>query len=147
MPETPEPEASGPAVRWVGDPEAPVLVLPAERFDAGLLRDLRRGSVSGLPSAERPDGRTLEAWVEGGAAFVSEVPLFSRLFLDNRPLYKGAFLEAASVGETLSSLVCQLPRVAPVLAVLVPGEAGGKRRILVCSDRSATPAQVLQWAP
>ncbi len=143
----PEPAPDGAAVRWVAGDVGPVLVMPEERYDPGLLRDLRRGSVSDLPRAERPDGRTLETWLEAGAPFVTELPLFSRLFLENVPLHKGAFLAAATEDGGAHRLRCQLPRVAPVTAVLVPAAGGRKRRILATSDRDRSVAEILALAP
>jgi hypothetical protein len=147
-PPRPAPVSDGrPAVRWQTSSRGPVLVVPADRFDAGLIRELRGGSVDDLPVSERPDASVFERWMTAGAPFVTELPLFSRLFLDNRPLYKGGFLNAASESEGMQALWCQLPRVAPVLAVLVPANGDVKRRILACSDRDRTPAEILALAP
>ncbi len=143
----PEPAPDGAAVRWIDAPSGPLLVMPSERYDPGLLRDLRRGSLSDLPSAERPDGRTLEGWMEAGAHFLTELPLFSRLFLENRPLHRGAFLDAAAEESGVHRLRCQLPRVAAVTAVLVPAAGDSKRRILACSDRDRPLSELLAAAP
>jgi hypothetical protein len=143
----PAPVVQGDAVRWVNAPSGPMLVIPPERYDASIVRALSRGSVSELPSVERPSGQTLEAWLEAGAPFLTEIPLFSRLFVENRPLYKKAFLEAATEESGVFFMRCQLPRVSPVVAVLVPATDASKRRIVVCSDRTRGVAEILTLAP
>jgi len=145
----PEPVAAvveGLVVRWIQDSELPVLWLPLERYEAGLVRELRSGQVDALPRGERPDQELFERWVESGAHFVTEVKFLSRLFLDNTPLHKAAFDAAAEVEGGLSALNCHLPRVAPVRAVLVAASEDAPRRILVASDRELSPASVLGLA-
>jgi len=131
----PEEQPDGQAVRWVdGDP--PVLVVPVERLDASLLRDLQAGSHDGLARSERPPGALFERWMESGAHFVTEVPFLSRLFLDNAPLHKAAFLERSTDDGGLRWLDCHLPRVGRVRLVWV--QQGDQRRLVLGSDQSAS---------
>ena len=133
----------GPLVTWRdGDP--PVLWIPAERFDDGLLRTVQSGSFEGLSRVEQPAGGLFERWMEGGRHFVTEVPFLSRLFLDNSPLHTAGFEERASGEGAVRWLDCHLPRVGRVRAVRVQ-EDGGKR-IIVGSDREAEPAALLAVA-
>ena len=139
-------EPSGPRVCWRDGPQGLILWMPVERYEPGLLRELRRGGLDGLVVAERPRGDELEAWLEAGSPFVSEVPFFSRLFLDNLPLHKAAFEEFSQEVDGFHVLDCHLPRVAQVRAVVVPSKGQQSRRILVGSDRDQAPADLLALA-
>lgn len=141
----PVPEAAqadlpdGESVRWI-DGERPVLVVPVDRLDASELRELQNGSHEALARSERPSGELFERWMESGRHFVTEVPFLSRLFLDNAPLHKQAFLERATEEGSLRWLDCHLPRVARVRAVWVPEGEG--RTLAVGSDRDASAQDI-----
>jgi hypothetical protein len=129
----------GEPVRWI-DGDRPILVIPAERLDDAVLRDVQAGSHEHLARSERPGGELFERWMATGRHFVTEVPFLSRLFLDNAPLHKQSFLDHAAPEGDLRVLDCHLPRVGRVRAVWVP-EADG-RRIVVGSDRTASAASL-----
>lgn len=143
----PEPEPvveeapDGGPVRWV-DGERPLLVLPADRLDAGLVRSLQGGSLEGLTRGEHPSGSLFERWVEAGGHFVTEVPFLSRLFLENAPLHKGLFAERATDAPEGAWLDCHLPRVGRVRAVMVLRPEG--RRIILSSDQSASAGDIVK---
>lgn len=132
----------GTPVAWVDGSSGPMLWLPLDRYEPQFLRQLRAGSLDGLARSERPLGSTLDRWMESGAPFVSEVPFLSRLFLDDKPLHKAGFADAAQEQDGLPTLLCHLPRVAAVRAVLVPAEGDAARRILVASDAALGPARI-----
>jgi len=142
----PEPQADeeipdGGPVRWI-DGERPLLVLPADRLDDGLIRSLQGGSLEGLSRSERPAGSLFERWAEAGGHFVTAVPFLSRLFLDNAPLHKAAFAERSTDTPDGAWLDCHLPRVGRVRAVMVVRPEG--RRILLSSDRSASAGDIVK---
>lgn len=136
----------GTPVSWVDAATGPVLFLPPDRYDPGLLRSLRSGELDGLARQERPGGESLDRWMSSGAPFVSEVPFLSRLFLHDKPLHKGAFTDAATEADGLQTLVCHLPRVSGVRAVWVPPEGDRKRRILVSSNADLSPSTIAKIA-
>jgi hypothetical protein len=140
-----EPEIEGGPVVYGQLAGRPAAFVPADRYDAGNLRRWREGDTDGLRRAER-SGADFERWVDSGAAFVTEVPFLSRLFLDNSPLHKGALEERGTAADGLISLACHLPRVAPVQAVVIPASGDSKRRILVSSALDARPADVVALA-
>ena len=142
----PEPEATGPALRWLSTSAGPLVWIPGVRMDSALLRRLRDGDVDGLSRAERPDQQRLEQWMEAGAAFATEVPFLSRLFLNGTPLHKGTWAEAATEADGLQTATCHLPRVAPVRAVFVPAGGDFDRRILVCSRTDLGPTEIVALA-
>lgn len=140
-----EPEdAGGPGISWHEGPRGPVMFMPRERYDAALIRSLQGGSTAGLRGADRTDSQLFERWWRGGGAFVTEVPSFARLFLDNVPLHKQAFLDKAAEVDGKPTLRCHLPRVCRVRAVLDEGAAG--RRIRVSSDLELAPEFLLNLA-
>ena len=135
-----EPELpDGHAVRWLSG-DRPLLVVPAARLDASLIRELQDGSHASLARSERPTGEVFERWMESGRHFVTEVPFLSRLFLNNAPLHKQAFMESSTEEGSLRWLDCHLPRVARVRAVWVPEGEG--RLLAVGSDRDASAADI-----
>jgi hypothetical protein len=140
--EEPEEALAGAPVRWADGPRGPVLWLPPDRYEPGLLRQLRAGSLDGVGRSERPSGEVLERWMGAGTPFVTEVPFLSRLFLDDKPLHNAGFAAAAEAVDGLDTVVCHLPRVARVRAVIVPAEGAAARRILVASDPELGPAQI-----
>ena len=141
-----DPEVVGSRVFWHDGPGGPILWLPVDRYEPDLLRDLRGGSLDGLKASERLPGDRLERWLDTGSPFISEVPFFSRLFLDNLPLHKGAFEDASKDVNGFQVLDCHLPRVAQVRAVVVPSAEGQARRILVSSNRAQAPGDLLALA-
>ena len=122
------------------------LWVPLERYDPGLVRSLREGSTSQLAGVEAPPGELFERWFRGGGAFVTQVPSFARLFVENVPLHRAKFDELASDDEGHACLDCHLPRVARVRAVVLAPEGDAKRRILVTSERDMNPAAVVALA-
>lgn len=144
-PEEPD-EAVGTPVRWVETSRGPLLLLPGDRLEPSWLRDLRRGSTSGLARSERPGAELLEGWIESGAHFVTEVPSLARLMADSLPLHGAAWEAAAGDSEGYSTLACQLPRVSRVLAVRLPAGEGGRGRILVSSDLGIPVAELVEKA-
>lgn len=140
-------EAEGaPSVRWVTVRGGPLLWVPDGRFDAGDLRSLRSGDHALLRRSEQPPGPIWETWIAGGAAFVTEVPALSRLFLDGVPLHRGTWDSGATTDGGTTRLECQLPRVAPVVAVWVPAEGERPRRILCASLLDLGAAEIVQVA-
>lgn len=140
----PEPPAQGPEARWARGPQGLLLVVPSDGLDARTLKKLRESGTEGLTRREQPSAEDLQAWRDAGAHFVVELPSLSRLFLDGRPL-DGPTFEAAAVRlGPLSTLECHLPRVARVLALLVPADP--RPRILACSDPTLSPAAILAAA-
>lgn len=144
----PQAEAAveGGAVLWMETSRGPVLWIPQARFSPSWLRDLRSGSTSGLTHSERPGGQLLERWLKDGAPFATELSSMAGLMNENVPLYKGSWDAAAEEKDGLSTLICQLPRVAQVLGVFVPGEGSKPRRILVSSDLEIPPRELLAQA-
>ncbi len=131
------------AVSWHETARGPLLFLSRERFDADLIRACQGGDFAGLQRSERPTGQQQELWSEAGSPFVAEVPSFSSLFLDGVPLHRGAFEAAAVKKGSYSVLSCQLQRVCRVQAVLDQNDSGD-RRIIVCSETSISPSDVLR---
>jgi hypothetical protein len=141
-----EEAVEGGAVVWMETSRGPVLWIPQARFSPSWLRDLRGGSTSGLTPSERPGGELLERWLAKGAPFATELSSMAGLMSENMPLYKGAWDAAAGNQDGLSTLVCQLPRVAQVLGVYIPAEGSRSRRILVSSDLEIPPRELLTQA-
>lgn|GEM_PF-1964122 len=141
-----EPEVDGGALVFGELGGVPALFVPGDRFDPTRLRKWREGDTDGMTRGERSDGQTLERWLDAGGPFVTEVPFLSRLFLDNSPVHKGALEASGTAADGVVSLSCHLPRVAPVLAVVVPADGDRKRRILVSSNLEARPAEVVALA-
>ncbi|HCP45098.1 MAG TPA: hypothetical protein DIU15_03600 [Deltaproteobacteria bacterium] len=138
-----QPEPTGPLLVWRDGPQGPVVWVPSERYDDGILRELRAGQRDALPRGERPGSEVFDRWIDSGAHFVTEVTFLSRLFLDNTPLHKAGFDEACDSEGPYGALDCHLPRVAPVRAVLVPPSGDTGRRILVSSNKALTAADVV----
>ena len=145
----PEPEAQEPAedeapdgqpVRWV-DGDRPLLVIPQERLDAAMVREVQGGSLEPLARSERPTGSLFERWMESGTHFVTSVPFLSRLFLDNAPLHEAAFAERAARQGELEWLDCHLPRVGRVRAIR--SVSGDNNTIVLGSDRDATASTIV----
>jgi hypothetical protein len=136
----------GGAIQWCDTDSGLLLWVPTDRLEASWLRELRRGSTSGLARSERPSGELLEAWVEAGAPFATELSSMARLMLDNVPLHKGSWEAAAEMKEGFSTLVCHLPRVARVVGVYVPSTEETPRRILVSSDLQISAAKLVATA-
>ena len=136
----------GGAIQWRDTDSGPLLWVPADRLEASWLRELRRGSTSGLARSERPSGELLEAWVEAGAPFATELSSMARLMRDNVPLHKGSWEAAAEMKEGFSTLICHLPRVARVVGVYVPSAEETPRRILVSSDLQISAAKLVATA-
>ncbi len=124
----------GTPISWSQTSRGPVLFLPEDRYDPSLLRRLRSGSTNDLVRSERPDGSTLDGWMESGAPFVTEVPFASRLFLNDKPLHKSAFGDSPADAAGARTLVAHLPRVSRVRAVLVAPEGAPRARVLASSD-------------
>jgi len=141
-----EAAVAGVPVCWRETEEGLVLWVPVQRFDADLLRSLQGGDFGLLDRAERPSAEKQETWLSGGSPFVTELPSFSRLFLEGVPLHRSAFESAARQEEDAQVLFCHLPRVCRVLAVVVAGEDPSGPRILVSSSQELAPAQVLHLA-
>jgi hypothetical protein len=143
------PEATpidGESLHWRDGEQGFVLWMPKERFDADLLRALQGGDFGRLQRAERPPSEQQERWIAGGGVFVTELPSFSRLFVDGVPLYRAAF-EAASAEENgLAVLSCHLPRVCRVRAVVVADDGPSGRRILVSSNPELAATEVVRLA-
>jgi hypothetical protein len=136
----------GGAVLWMETSRGPVLWIPQARFSPSWLRDLRGGSTSGLTPSERPGEQLLERWLKDGAPFATELSSMAGLMSENMPLYRAAWDAVAEEQDGLSTLVCQLPRVARVLGVFVPEAGSRPRRILVSSDLEISPRELLARA-
>jgi hypothetical protein len=142
----PDDAVSGGSVSWLETSRGVLLWIPQERFDPGWLRELRRGSTSGLALSERPGGERFEAWLAGGAPFTTELSSMAGLMAENVPLYRGSWDAAAVERDGFSTLICQLPRVSQVLGVFVPPEASSPRRILVSSDLEIPVGELVERA-
>jgi hypothetical protein len=142
----PDEAVEGGAVSWLETSRGVLLWIPQERFDPAWLRDLRRGSTSGLALSERPGGERFEGWLAGGAPFATELSSMAGLMAENVPLYRGAWDGAAVERDGFSTLICQLPRVSQVLGVFVPPEASSPRRILVSSDLEIPVGELVERA-
>ena len=136
-------EIDGGAVQWLETEGRPILWVPADRFDASWLRELRSGSLGGLVRSERPSGEVLERWLDGGAPFATELSSMAGLMADNVPLHRKAWEALGNEKDGFSTLVCQLPRVARVLGIYVPPTATSSRRILVSSELDISVAELV----
>jgi hypothetical protein len=138
---------SGPMVRWERVEGRLFLVAPEGRLDTAAIRALREGNLDALTRAERPDAEAIEQWTSEGAHFATEVPVLSRLFVDGAPMHRGRWDELSRVTDLGTTVECQLPRVSPVLALLVPEAEGRPRRILITSDLGLAPRVLPRLLP
>lgn len=139
-------ENGGPGVRWSELAGSPMLWVPEGRLEASDLRELRGGDHALLRRSERPEGDVWERWIGGGAAFATEVPVLSRLFVDGVPVHRGSWEAMAQHIGGFSVAECQLPRVAPVRVVVVPAEGDRPRRVLATSVLDLSPTALVRLA-
>ncbi len=141
-PPPPRLQPEGPPVTWARLGDRIVARVPDGRLDATALRSLREGNWDCLSRGEQPLPQDAERWIADGAPFITEAPVLSRLFLDGAPLHKGRWDELSTERGGYRVLECQLPRVAPVLAIWVPESEGRPRRLIMVSEPAADPAAV-----